>query len=463
MEKIKEFFKNVKIDINKISLILIMLVIFAPLITTVMRLFAVNNFFIYKMLYIKNIDISLYTTYTVGYIGVAAFIYLCVSKGISHWKKYASSKLLIPLYMFIAFLIWLLFSCLFAQDTHIAFYGSEYRNEGYYLYLAYAGVCFLSMLIQHDKKKIIYNSIIFVAMFLAIMGFVDFPGKERVFTYWNSIAAIFTNPNHYGYFLVIPIICSVLLLENEKWYLKIIYLISYVTLLLTLINTATSGSYIAIFITIIAILIYQIITKKKWSFSLLALAIFMVCTFSYNSAYSNEPMIADIKSIADQAVSITGNEKENIVKLVKEDEIKNYSELDKDQKAIANYGSRRVLIWINSLKLIKQKPMIGYGLENISQDMIGGGGGRPHNLILQMCLFAGIPGAMLYLIGIAIIMIRGLINFKLMDIVTSISYFACFGYLISAMFGNTMYYTSPFFLVFFGMLYGKEIRQYFIQ
>ena len=94
--------------------------------------------------------------------------------------------------------------------------------------------------------------------------------------------------------------------------------------------------------------------------------------------------------------------------------------------------------------------------------MIGGGAGRPHNLILQMCLFAGVPGAMMYLIGVAIIMIRGLINFKLMDNIMAISYFACFGYLISAMFGNTMYYTSPFFLVFFGMLYGKEIRQYFI-
>ena len=266
MEKIKEFFKNIRIDISKISLILVMFVILAPLLTTVMRLIAVNNFFVYKVLYVRSIDISLYTTYIVGFIGLATFVYLCVKKGISHWKKYASSKLLIPVYLFIAFLIYLLFSCLLAQDTHLAFYGSEYRNEGYYLYLAYAGVCFLSMLIEHDKKKIIYNTLICVAMFLAVIGFIDFQGKERVFTYWNSMSAIFTNPNHYGYFLVIPIICSVMLLESEKWYLKIAYLVSYVVLLLTLINTTTSGSYMAIFITIVAILIYQIIAKKKWSF-----------------------------------------------------------------------------------------------------------------------------------------------------------------------------------------------------
>ena len=462
MEKIKEFFKNIRIDISKISLILVMFVILAPLLTTVMRLIAVNNFFVYKVLYVRSIDISLYTTYIVGFIGLATFVYLCVKKGISHWKKYASSKLLIPVYLFIAFLIYLLFSCLLAQDTHLAFYGSEYRNEGYYLYLAYAGVCFLSMLIEHDKKKIIYNTLICVAMFLAVIGFIDFQGKERVFTYWNSMSAIFTNPNHYGYFLVIPIICSVMLLESEKWYLKIAYLVSYVVLLLTLINTTTSGSYMAIFITIVAILIYQIIAKKKWSFGLLVLGIFIACAFLYNGAYSNKPMIADIEAITSQVISITGKDKDSIVKLVKDGEIKDYSKLDKDQKAIADYGSRRLLIWINSLKLIKQRPILGYGLENISASMIGGGAGRPHNLILQMCLFAGVPGAMMYLIGVAIIMIRGLINFKLMDNIMAISYFACFGYLISAMFGNTMYYTSPFFLVFFGMLYGKEIRQYFI-
>ncbi len=460
MEKIKAFFKNIRFDISKISLVLILCLIFSPVLVVLFRVLSLKSLTIFKLLKYGSFNVILFFVYFVGAIGASCFLYNLFAKIFSRREK-LSNKSLIPLYLFIAFLIYLLFSCLFASNVKFAFYGSEYRHEGYYTYLAYAGICFLAILIKPENKKIVYNALIVVALFLAVLNLLEFKGKDMIFIYNSSKSAIFTNQNHFAYFLVIPIISSIMLLESEKWYLKPIYLISYSILLIALIDSWTTGSYLAVLVTILAILFYQIIARKKWVCGLVALGIFIICTFGYKNVYTNKPIIEDVKIITNQATSIVGKDKENIINFVKTDDIKDYKELNEDEKAIANYGSKRLLIWINSLKLIRQKPILGYGLENVSEDVLGGGAGRPHNLILQMCLFAGIPGALLYLTAVAIVMIKGLINFKYMDTIIAVSYFGCFAYLISAMFGNTMYYTSPFFLIFFGMLYGKEIRQYF--
>lgn len=462
MEKLKVILKNVRFDMSKLSLILILCVIFSPALAVLFRVLSLNSFTMFKLLKYGNFNVILFFVYFVGAIGFASFLYYLFAKIFKQSKNKLSIKSLIPLYLFIAFLVCLLFSCLFANNTKLAFCGSEYRHEGYYTYLAYAGICFLSILIKPEKKKTVYNALIVVALFLAILNLLRFEGKDMIFIYNSAKTSIFTNQNHFAYFLVIPIISSIMFLESEKWYLKPFYLISYLILLITLIDQWTTGSYLAILVTILVILVYQIIAKKKWVFGLIALGVFIICSLTHNSTYTNLPIIDDIKIVTNQATSIVGKDKENIINFAKADEIKDYKELDKDEKVIANYGSKRLLIWINSLKLIKKKLLLGYGLENVSEDMLKGGAGRPHNLILQMCLFAGIPGALLYLTAVAIIMIKGLINFKYIDTIIAVSYFGCFAYLISAMFGNTMYYTSPFFLIFLGMLYGKEIRQYFI-
>ena len=51
-----------------------------------------------------------------------------------------------------------------------------------------------------------------------------------------------------------------------------------------------------------------------------------------------------------------------------------------------------------------------------------------------------------------IIIKRNIRNFNIEDGVQVISLFTVIAYLISAMFGNSMFYTSPYFFIFLGFL-----------
>ena len=54
-----------------------------------------------------------------------------------------------------------------------------------------------------------------------------------------------------------------------------------------------------------------------------------------------------------------------------------------------------------------------------------------------------------------IIIKRSVKNFNIEDTVQVVSLFVIIAYLISAMFGNSMFYTSPYFFVFLGFLMMK--------
>ena len=108
-----------------------------------------------------------------------------------------------------------------------------------------------------------------------------------------------------------------------------------------------------------------------------------------------------------------------------------------------------------------QKPILGYGAENleveyakynINQD-------RPHNLIIQLATTSGLPGLLLYISGIGLILFRGLKRLKEDDNTYIAVYFTVIAYLISAMFGNSMYYTSPYFFILLGFIMNKKFEK----
>ena len=78
---------------------------------------------------------------------------------------------------------------------------------------------------------------------------------------------------------------------------------------------------------------------------------------------------------------------------------------------------------------------------------------RPHNIILQVSAFIGIPGAIIYLALIIVIAWYNLKNIK-KDGMNIMIYFTAMCYFISSMFGNSMYYTSPYFMILLGLLIG---------
>ena len=91
-----------------------------------------------------------------------------------------------------------------------------------------------------------------------------------------------------------------------------------------------------------------------------------------------------------------------------------------------------------------------YAAVGINQD-------RPHNLLIQLATTSGIPGLMLYTFAVGLIIYRSFKNLNIKDNIHIISLFSVIAYLISSMFGNSMYYTSPYYFILLGLLLNELI------
>lgn len=98
--------------------------------------------------------------------------------------------------------------------------------------------------------------------------------------------------------------------------------------------------------------------------------------------------------------------------------------------------------------------LFGDGLENFIYEYakIEIGEGRSHNLVFQLAGTVGIPGLILYILGVAFIFFKALKYFKVWDTYTYMGMFVMVSYLISSLTGNSGFYTSGYFYIFVGFV-----------
>lgn len=116
-------------------------------------------------------------------------------------------------------------------------------------------------------------------------------------------------------------------------------------------------------------------------------------------------------------------------------------------------GTGRMTLWIDTIDKIKHSPIFGYGPEGLYFKF----GDKlmtdwPHNEYLQYAAFFGIPGLIFYISSLFSLAKKRLSELKKLDTTTIIAIGVIIAYLFSALFGNTMFYTSPFFFTFFGLV-----------
>ena len=118
-------------------------------------------------------------------------------------------------------------------------------------------------------------------------------------------------------------------------------------------------------------------------------------------------------------------------------------------------------LWINGIKFMLNSPIIGYGPDNlrpmyaelnINQD-------RPHNLLIQLATTSGIPGMLLYVTAVGIVVVKGISRLLKNNENGKIFLIIVTTYLVSAMFGNSMYYTSPYFFIALGYLLNSNLNK----
>lgn len=397
----------------------------------------------YDILLIKKYNLSLMKV--TGVAGIALGIYFASEKIKQAKDKKEIIKELLPIFIFVLYMIWTLISCILSPNRELAFKGTSYRKEGYIMYLIYAGYFFCAYLLESKKlRKILLNIFVIVSIFLIIISRAYFTVLKYtdIFLYNTPDKSVFAQFNHYGYYLMMSLMCALGLFITEKnKILKVVYLVAYTVIGYALIFNNTFGCYLATAIVLIAYCIYALVKKRDRAVALIATAIFIILSFTVtkndkNLAYENmSGLVSDIKTIITKVFNIEEDSPEL-------------------EESFEKAGTSRMSLWKNGIKFMMERPIIGYGPENLKEKYksVSINQDRPHNLLIQLATTSGIPGMILYVTAVGIIVVRGIKNLIKNNESGKIFLIIVIAYLISAMFGNSMYYTSPYYFIFLGFL-----------
>ena len=529
-----------------------------------------------------------------------------------------------------------------------AWHGCNNLKDGYYSFMFYASVL-LNVLMLGNKaenhKKWLLRSLMITSLvmgFLCLLSFVV-PDTFYGVIYYNRLT--FNNSNHFGYYISVVLMLSVLLMMQEKnWYFKGLSLLNCLIYFPLLIINNTFGSYLGVlaglvFVGIVALI--RLVSRKQVSeFAFYVLAVmmfvssstiianrtsesynkgFVISTIDLNFPFMNtlrytfntfseekaenlmisnatingvpvkwgtqieqldvkestlvkqnfDGLFRDIRiilgfygrtdninvitqedfsnkilEIAAKYPPVSGetveeyDARQNLIQKEAQEFIKENNLLDESGNLIAlpskenenqttnksglddevsNTGSGRGEVWIRSLDLMNQRPLFGWGLENLLNEFVNQYGineGRTHNLILQLGGTTGIVGMLIYMVAVISIFLRVLYDVKLktynrktyyliggaflvatiiINILVScitnkllvngiatvllwaLLYAVVFlrkirlrvrdwnqfeyiasgvfvSYMVSSLFGNSAFYTSPYFMIFLGLL-----------
>ena len=345
-------------------------------------------------------------------------------------------------FFLLAMLLWSCISTLLSDDLLRSFKGSEVRFEGLQTYFFYAAVYICALIVINSKRKTWIP-----VMFSVVGNFVSLAVilQDAGYTFWSEIfvselAAMFFHFNHTGYYLTMAIVCSMgMYLFSEKRVWRIWYLISMVVQVFAILVNSTLASFIASWCALIMLLIFFVRYYGKFVPRMIVpvLVVVFLCAASYHGLVptsSGEDMKYNIRLLMGDAQKITSGTDE-----------------------ISDVGHGRMKLWIQGLKMIPKRPVFGYGPEMLDEELAEAMWvDRPDNELIQYGIFLGIPGLAFYLIALIWLFINQWKKLKQLDIITIVAAGCVIGYLVSSLFGNSMFYTTPYLYMFLSFASGRE-------
>ena len=348
-------------------------------------------------------------------------------------------SLFIPFVLFAALSVWLYTSQSVNGFTDYAYDGEPYRKESLMTFVLYLmGYFFLGTVLKSARLRKAAVLVFLAANFaVGVLTLVDHYAVSLSFigdSNTDGLSAVFHQFNHYGYYLVFGILLSAMLFvtAGEKLWLRVCCAIIYLVDTYILILNNTFGCFLAVAAALLFGAIVLVVTRKNRSEKLRMLAV----------------LLAFVAVTLGMRVFGISNSKD-ITNLVKD-----VGEIASDSEQAASAGTGRWALWKHTVEYISEKPVFGWGVDGTTvrlgneADTIND---RPHNEYLQWAAFFGIPAALLYLAALCVIMFGMFPRIGKADIISLACFIASAGYIASAFFGNTMYYTAPFFFIFLGM------------
>ena len=360
--------------------------------------------------------------------------------------RWAKIKSFWPAFVFILVLG---VSTIFSEVRWFSFWGSWERRMGFLTWLHFF-VFSLVLFLNLKSKKQIYRiliSVIFSSILVVFYGLIQSQGLDIFGWTYDPFAhgRIFSTvgqPNFLGSWLLLVLPIPLIFLYRRNFKTKILSLFLFLLLLYTLFLTKSRGAIVGL-IALLGFLSFVWIWKKNKKLVIIPILcfifIFSLLFFSQtNIQKSNEssislPFLARIQSFTN----------------------------------LQEAGQYRLKHWQASLELIKQKPILGYGIAtqrfnfpkyyqpefaiyekpNIYLDYA-------HNDILDVLLSAGILGLISYLLLIGYVFVRGWKYFLKKSeksdsqIIVLALMAGLFGYLVSILFSFHVMSTLLYFWLF---------------
>lgn len=360
-----------------------------------------------------------------------------------HWMKKAPWNIAL-----FEMLLWACVCTCFSADLYTSLWGNTYNYEGIFTYFYYAAVFILAQSIPKKQYRIsLMRLFSVVATFVSIVVVLqdyDMFHLSEVFIKWSSV---FLNGNHLGYYLSISVMCiiALLILEDSLWW-RVFYVIStYIQLWGILVNS-TFGSFLGIIFAFFSFTVLVLIwgkdkTEKKTIYMHLGIAggLFFLTMFM---------------SYMEWIPSSTGESVKTNLQLLYQDI---HNMLFKQEIAVSadrdGVGHGRLQFWLTGVKMILASPIVGYGPEGYHEQLIKNIPiTRVDNEILQYGVFFGVPGMGLYLYSLFSLFFARIKNLKNLRADILIAAACMISYMGSSCFGNTMFYTVPYFWMMFGLV-----------
>ena len=400
------------------------------------------------------------------------FIALC------HFPKLISGKMVKKtpwLYFFLALLFWAILSVMLCEDPIEAVKGSRIICDGLFSYFVYGAMFLLGASLSDRRllKRLLELFCLVMGLMSVLLILQQFEISFIRYCFPALKAGVFINSNYFGYMICLSgtALAGLYLYDGgegttaEKPALKRpLYLFLFTLETVALFISDAFGCFLAETFSLALLYFFRLrkgeipvkargffeadfraenagksgksIASRRKEISLLLLpAIIYVLLSVYHYAFKSADfsvLLSDVKEIAEDA--------EN-----------------------ANGGSGRWQLWLGALERIRMRPVFGWGPEGFNENPKGTSLplGSPHNDLLQIGGYLGIPALLFYIAGAGILMVGALLReFKgnpgkeesespgLSRVLFAVS--ACF--FVSSMFGHPEFCTTPYFWLFFGAL-----------
>lgn len=329
------------------------------------------------------------------------------------------------------FAILMVVTTLLNSPSEITIFGEAYRKEGLVGFLSYI-VYFLLMAINRNERQ----KKMLLCVFLSITAFAS---CLHVYIHYTCNITIieFTlhNSNHYGYLLATAIIVFAMqIIVSRKILFKVLCGFGMIVTVLTLLINNTLGAELAVYVTCFAICIIYSLSKGGFkAITLIPLAILAV-TIAFGALTS---------------IHIRTHLTSNNTQLI--------NDMNTEGQE-SSTGTARIRMWLKCGHYISERAFVGYGSDATGDRLLADTqiSDRCHNEYINYAVSFGVPATAFYIAAIFAVYLRGLKHRRELTDSNLIGLCSALAYLISALVGNTMYYTAPYLFIMLGMGYFKK-------